>query len=114
MAFFELEVRRIDDTIGQLCRRRTPVARRDQLEFVFEIDRHTVTIFEVRPRWKAPEEKTKLGVARFRYTRTQDQWRLYWMRSDMKWHAFEPTSPTARIEELVIAVDNDEYGCFFG
>ena len=114
MAFSELEQRRIDDLVGQLCRRRSPVHYRDKLEFVVELDGHSVTVYEVRPRWDAPEEKTKLGVARFRYTRTRDEWRLYWMRRDMKWHAYDAADPTTRIEDLVATVDSDEYGCFFG
>ena len=114
MAFSELETRRIGESVGQLCRRRSPLEHRDKLEFVAEIDGHSVTVYEVRPRWNAPEEKTKLGVARFRYTRTRDEWRLYWMRRDMKWHAYDPADPTPRIEDLVGAVDNDQYGCFFG
>ncbi len=114
MAFSEPEKRRIDESVGQLCRRRSPVEHRDKLEFVVEIDGQSVTVYEVRPRWNAPEEKTKLGVARFRYTRTRDEWRLYWMRRDMKWHTYDPADPTPRIEVLVGAVDNDQYGCFFG
>ena len=114
MAFIELEKRRIDESVGQLCRRRSPVEHSDELEFVVEIYGHSVTVYEVRPRWDAPEEKTKLGVARFRYTRTRDEWRLYWMRRDMKWHAYDPVGPTTRIEDLVAAVDSDQYGCFFG
>ena len=114
MAFSELERRKIDDSVGQLCRRRSPVEHRNALEFVLEIEGQSVTVFEVRPRRDAPEEKTKLGVARFRYTRSRDEWRLYWMRRDLKWHAYEPAGPAARLEGLVAIVHQDQYGCFFG
>ena len=114
MALSDLDRRRIDNSVGQLCRRRSPVEHREQLEFVMEIDGHNVTVYEVRPRWNAPQEKTKLGVARFRYTRTRDEWRLYWTRQDMKWHAYDPAEATNRIEDLVTIVDSDQYGCFFG
>ncbi len=87
---------------------------RDQLEFVLEIDGHSVTIYEVRPRWDAREEKTRHGVARFRYTRTRDEWRLYWMRRDLKWHVYDPAAPSTRLEDLVTVVDQDQYGSFFG
>ena len=90
MAFSDLERHRIDDSVGQMCRRRSPAERRHGLEIVLEIEGHSVTVYEVRPKWDAPEEKSKLEVARFRYTRTRDEWRLYWMRRDLKWHLYDP------------------------
>ena len=51
MSFNELELKRIDRTVGELCRRRTRPEHADQLRFECEIDGHTVSIWEVRPPW---------------------------------------------------------------
>jgi hypothetical protein len=114
MAFSESELRQIESTVGALCRRRSPAKRRDQLEFTYEIDRHNVSIYEVRPRWNNPKEKTKLGVARFKFIRKSDEWRLFWMRRDLKWHRYDPDIEATDLESLVRIVDNDGFGAFFG
>ena len=49
MSFNELELKRIDRTVGELCRRKTRPEYADQLRFECEIDGHTVSIWEVRP-----------------------------------------------------------------
>lgn len=115
MAFSELELKRIDATVGELCRRISPAEYADQLRFVYDIDAHAVSIYEERPPWDGtPGEWTRMGVARFRYFRSRGEWRLYWMRADLKWHVYEPAAPSRDLAELVRVVENDKYCCFFG
>ena len=86
-----------------------------ELEFVYEIEGHSVSIYEVRPDWKDSSKKTKMGVARFRYTRSRGEWRLYWMRRDLKWHLYDPdVSISRQLEPLVQVVASDRFGAFFG
>ena len=51
MPFNELELKRIDHTVGGLCRRKTRPEHAEQLRFECEIDGHTVSVWEVRPPW---------------------------------------------------------------
>jgi hypothetical protein len=79
VAFSEVDLKRIDATIGALCRSRSPVEYADQLRFVYEIDGHSVSILEQRPPWDGrPRAWTSHGVARFRYFRSRGEWQLYW------------------------------------
>ena len=80
MSFNELELKRIDRTVGELCRRKTRPEYADQLRFECEIDGHTVTVWEVRPPWDGVGDRTRMGVARFRFFRSRGVWQLYWMR----------------------------------
>lgn len=115
MAFDELELKRIDNSVGELCRKRARPEYRTELEFVYEVEGHSVSIYEVRPDWQDPSKKTKMGVARFRYMRTRREWRLYWMRRDLKWHLYDPeVSISRQLEPLVDVVANDRSGAFFG
>ena len=114
MSFNELELKRIDRTVGELCRRKTRPEYADQLRFECESDGHTVTIWEVRPPWDGVGEPTRMGIARFRYFRSRGVWILYWMRRDLKWHRYEPAEPTPDLAALVAAVEADEYRAFFG
>jgi hypothetical protein len=114
MAYSEIEIQRIKNSVGEMCRRRSPVQYKDQLEYIFEINGQSVSIYEIRPRWDNPREKTKLGVARFKYIRSQKQWRLYWMSRDLKWHLYDPDEMPKTLEALVRVVDKDQHGAFFG
>lgn len=114
VAFDDLERQRIDNSVGAMCRRRSPARYKHELEFIYEIDGHAVSVYEVRPRWNNPKEKTKMGVARFRFNRSRKQWRLYWMRRDLKWHLYDPEAMPKTLEALVRIVDEDRYGAFFG
>lgn len=65
MAFSEVDLKRIDATIGALCRSRSPAEYADQLRFVYEIDGHSVSFLEQRPPWDgSPGKWTSHGVAR--------------------------------------------------
>ena len=114
MAFSEIEMARIKKAVGGLCRRRTSPEIRDKLRLEYSVYRHDIEIFEVRPHWKYPGEIMETPVAKIKYIRTVNEWRLYWMRQDLKWHSYEPHSVSRILEELVEAVDRDEYCCFFG
>ncbi|WP_404397002.1 DUF3024 domain-containing protein [Idiomarina loihiensis] len=36
------------------------------------------------------------------------------MRSDLKWHAYEPKSQVKTIDQVFKVVSEDEFCCFFG
>jgi hypothetical protein len=114
VAFSEIELKRIDRTVGELCRRISPPQHADELRFAYDVDGHAVSIFEERPPWDGKGEWTRLGVARFRYFRSRGEWVLYWMRADLKWHLYDPAPPRRDLGTLVRVVDNDEYCAFFG
>lgn len=114
MPFTEIELKYIEKTVGGMCRRRSPPHLRDQLRLVYEVKNLDVTVYEERPMWHNPKEWSKIGVAKFKYSRRNGEWKLYWMRRDLKWHLYEMTSPTRRLEKLVKEVDKDPFGAFFG
>ena len=115
MAFSEFELKLIDATVGDLCRRSSPAEHADELHFACDIDGHSVSIMEERPPWDgSPGEWTRHGVARFRYFRSRGEWQLYWMRADLKWHVYDPAPPTRDLASLVRLVEEDAYCAFFG
>lgn len=115
MGFSELELKRIDRTVGDLCRRCSPPEHADELRTVYEVEGHSVSIYEERSPWRGEGEWTRQGVARFRFFRSRGEWQLYWMRRDLRWHRYAPEDelPTD-LASLVALVEADEYGVFFG
>jgi hypothetical protein len=115
VAFSEFELKLIDSTVGVLCRRCSPAHVADQIRTVCDVDGHAVTIFEERPDWMdASLPWRRNPVARFRYYRSRGMWMLYWMRSDLKWHAYEPAKELTSLRELVAMVEEDAHHAFFG
>ena len=65
MAFDELELKRIDQTVGELCRKCSPPGHADELRTVYEVEGHNVTMYDERPPWDGVGEWTRSGIARF-------------------------------------------------
>ena len=114
MSFNELELKRIDRTVGDLCRRIARPEHAGGMRFECEISGHAVSFWEVRPPWDGVGASTRMGIARFRFFPSRGVWILYWMRRDLKWHRYAPAPSTPDLAALVAIVEADEYRAFFG
>lgn len=114
MALSEIELKRIENTVGALCKRRSPAAVADQVSTRYRVQRHDIELYERRTHWREPGEWIETPVAKIKFVRSANEWRLYWMRQDLKWHRYEPFPGSRRIEDLVEAIDEDRDGCFWG
>ncbi len=116
MAFSELEAKRIEKAVGAFIdKHRPPPHIRPELDLAFRISGQSVEIFEIRPRWKGePGEIMEHPVAKATYIKTQELWRVYWMRADLKWHGYPPTPQVGSIEKFLALVAEDKHVCFFG
>jgi len=114
MAFTEIDLKLIENTVGKMCERRSPPHLRDEIRLTYDIKNHAVEVYEERPGWKNRNKWTRMGIAKFKYVRSAKRWNLYWMRQDLKWHLYGPLSESRTIEKLVAEVDGDPYGAFFG
>lgn len=115
MAFDEFTLHRIEKIVSTFIeKRRPPAYMRKELDLGFGIKDQSVEIFEIRPRWQYPEEIMHIPVAKTTYVRTQDVWKIYWMRQDLKWHGYEPLPEVFTIEEFLAEVHADPCHCFWG
>ena len=95
-------------------RRRPPEHIRLKLDIGYAVVGQTVDLFEIRPDWRDPSTTRHTPVARVRFIRSKAHWRLYWMRSDLKWHAYEPGPEHESLQDALAVVDEDAHCCFFG
>ena len=115
MAFNDLDRKRIENAMAAfLAKRRPPPHIRPQLDLGYRLIEQSVEIFEIRPQWDNPSIIREHPFAKATYVRTQNLWKVFWKRADLKWHGYEPASTVKSIEEFLTAVDADPYGCFFG
>lgn len=111
----DIERKRIENAVAAfVARRRPPAEVRDEVDLSFRFDGRSVEIFEIRPRWNAPDERIEEAIAKARYVKSRDRWLVYWRRADLKWHAYGPMPEVRTIDAFLRLVDEDAYACFFG
>ena len=115
MALSEFKIKRIEKLVGNFIETRRPEPSiRKKLDISFRITGQSFEIFEIRPRWDDPSIKLEGSMAKATYIKTTKIWKLYWKRADMKWHRYKPFGDSELLEEVLKAIDQDEYGCFWG
>jgi hypothetical protein len=115
MAIPEKELRECLRAAGAFIEKRRPKPEiRDRLDLRADIEGSALVISEVRPAYNNPKVIRHHPVAKAKWIGTLKAWRLYWMRADMKWHAYDAGRPLTGIAEILDEVGRDPYGCFFG
>jgi hypothetical protein len=116
MAFSELEKKRIEKAVEAFIEKRRPQPHlRSQLDLASRVVGQSIEIFEIRPRWRgAPGETMENPVAKATHVRTRKTWHVFWMRADLKWHAYPPAPIVDTVDAFLALVEQDDHGCFFG
>jgi hypothetical protein len=97
-----------------LARRRPPPDARAQLDFRADIAGSDLVVVEVRPAYNDKRRIIEHPLAKAKWVDKRKVWRLFWMRSDLKWHSYSPMPEARTIGSLLAEVDRDPHGCFFG
>ena len=115
MAISEFEERRCEREMEKfLLSHRPPAHIRHEVDLAYRLENQSVEIFEIRPHWKDSSEKIETPIAKATYVKTQGKWNVYWHKSDMKWHRYEPCSEVKHLEEFLEVIGEDSHCCFFG
>ncbi|MFH6967747.1 DUF3024 domain-containing protein [Flavobacterium sp. FlaQc-28] len=54
------------------------------------------------------------NVAKATFVKTENKWKVYWFKSDMKWHTYKPNEKVNNLKEFVKIIEEDKYNCFRG
>ena len=115
MSLSEFEIKKVKNAAEAfLAVKRPPPNIRKQLDIGYRIEDQSIEIFEVRPDWRDESVILEHSVAKATYVKTQNAWKIFWQRADLKWHSYEPVASVKNIEEFFDAVVNDPHGCFWG
>jgi hypothetical protein len=116
MSFNDIELAKVKKVVGSYVEsKRPPVAIRPELDIAYRVERQSIFVFEIRPKFRGePGETHEHPVAKVTYVRTTNLWRLFWMRADLKWHGYEPYHYFKTLETFVKVIDEDAHGCFWG
>jgi Protein of unknown function (DUF3024) len=102
--------------IERWCRERVPEQVRDRVRVECEVDGRDVTIVDARAPWRPDlgPDWTRLPVARLRYLRSREVWRLYWRDRDEGWHEYRGLPFASSVDELLSEIDRDPTAIFWG
>jgi hypothetical protein len=115
MAFTDIEEEKYKKLLTDFIEsRRPPVEIRDKVDLGFRIKDYSVEIFEIRSHWQNPEIKIEEAVAKTTFVRSRDIWKVFWMRSDLKWHVYQPKPEVRTLTKFLDLVNEDTCGCFWG
>ena len=115
MSISEFEIKRCERELDKfLLEHRPPVEIRDKVDISYRIANQSVELFEITPSFRDPEQKVEMPIAKATYVKRQNIWKIYWFKSDLKWHGYEPVPSVKLFEEFLTVVGEDQYHCFFG
>ena len=106
--------RKVEDALREFCEMRIPEHVRDQIRLTFTIRGNTVLLSEERPRWNNPSEWINIKIAQFRFDNLTNKWSLNCRDRNCKWHNYTLVRTTRDINALLIEVDRDPTGIFWG
>ena len=92
---------------------RPPEEIRSQLDLGYHFEKNTLLLFEIRPNFMDESITMNIEFAKARYYKTQNIWKIYWMRGNGNWELYE-TSAVNTIDKVFAIIEEDVHGCFFG
>lgn len=115
MPFTKIEEEKYEKlTAAFIERRRPPLEIRHKVDLGFRMKGYSIKIFEIRSHWQKPGIKIEEAVAKATFVRSRQIWKVFWMRSDMKWHGYLPKPEVRTLDKFLDLVDEDANGCFWG
>ena len=93
---------------------RPPEHIRENLDITYIIDNQSVLLQEVRPSVNDPKIKRAYGIAKATFIKSSNKWKVYWMRSNLKWTLYKPKPEVKTLKHFVDLVEQDSYHCFKG
>lgn len=95
---------------------RPPLHLRDKVDLGFSLQNRELRIFEIRPVYNDNDHKIESDVARAKYIKSRDVWKIYWKRANGNWEPYRPGGDfeVEDITEFFTILDEDKYGAFWG
>ncbi|HSY61290.1 MAG TPA: DUF3024 domain-containing protein [Cytophaga sp.] len=97
-----------------ISKHRPPKHLRAKVDLSYKIEGQSVTIFEIRPLWNKPNETIEGHIAKATFIKKTKSWKVFWMRSNLKWDIYTPTPAVSKLSDFIKLVEEDQYHCFWG
>ncbi len=100
--------------LDKFCQERVPCDRYQGLRLGYSFADNHVTLFEERAEPSGGEDWLRTPIARFSYSPELNQWALYSIDRELRWHIYQNITPSLNLNILIKALDDDLAGVFWG
>ncbi|MBL0740729.1 DUF3024 domain-containing protein [Chryseolinea lacunae] len=97
-----------------LERKRPPEHIRPSLDVGYKIEQQSIFIHQIRPVWNDAAKIIYPEVAKATFVKTKNHWKVFWLRSNLKWYAYDPKPTVKTLKEFVKLVEEDRHALFWG
>lgn len=106
----------VEARLGVYCFKKVPASVRNEVRLTYFVLGNTVTLFEERVVHNNLDKRSKVPLAQFRLNAVDHLWRLYYAREKRQegWGLYLGVEPTRDFEQLLVALDEDKGGVFWG
>ncbi len=113
MVLSEFLHKQVSQLLGNFCRERVPCERFQGLRLGFSIRDNHVTLYEERCDPMDNQEWLRTPIARFTYNDQLNQWVLFSIDRQLRWHIYQNVGPSLNLARLIQALDDDPTGVFW-
>ena len=113
MALPEFLHKQARQLLENFCRERIPCARFQGMRLSFRINGNHITLFEEWSDPESEEETRREPLARFTYNDELNQWVLFSIDREQRWHIYQGVGPSLNLARLIQALDDDPTGIFW-
>jgi Protein of unknown function (DUF3024) len=116
MALPEMLQKQVESRLRAFCERRVPPHVRDKVFLSFAVRENNVTLYEERrvPLMALESRWIKSPIAQFRFNSDANEWTLFCMYRDERWHKYVYALPSQSFSRLLKKVDEDPSCIFWG
>ncbi|MCL4537074.1 MAG: DUF3024 domain-containing protein [Nitrospirae bacterium] len=105
----------VEKKVGEFCKKRVPPHVLDKVNLSYKIKGNTVSIFENRAPWRPDmKEWTSMEIAKMKYDKNTGKWMLYYADRHNRWHKYWDFKPTKNLDAILVEIDRDPTGIFWG
>ncbi|REG81845.1 DUF3024 domain-containing protein [Algoriphagus antarcticus] len=115
MAFPPILLRTIESSLTRWLEQNRPKEDiRDQVDLGYNIQSQDIFLNEIRPDWRKPEQKSTHPFAKIKYTKSSNEWKIYGMRGNLKWHLYDEFGSFDTLDKALDLIMKNPHGSFFG
>lgn len=104
----------VDVKLKRFCEERVPLHVREDIRLFHTVRGNSVTIVESRPTFSNRAEWSEMKVAQLRYCPDTREWTLYCADRNSRWHPYYDIDSSTNLDDLLLEVDEDPTGIFWG
>jgi len=115
MEFTEFDKTWVENAVEAVLGKRRPSSNAGKEgNLGYRITGQSIEVFVIRPSFRDEKVLHEIPIAKGTFIESKKVWKLFWYKSDLRWHRYNPMPSAQTIEELLAEIDADRYACFWG